>query len=73
MGWMVVNQFNMIWLDMVVILLLVILGLECLFIIGKVCYFVGWLVVMLIDNYYMGYMVILFSCLYWLYGVIKYW
>lgn len=73
MGWMVANQLNMIWLDTVAILPLVILGLERLFTTGKVRYFAGWLAVMLIDNYYMGYMVILFSCLYWLYGATKYW
>lgn len=73
MGWMVANQLNMIWLDTVAILPMVILGLERLFKTGKVRYFAGWLAVMLIDNYYMGYMVILFSCLYWLYGATKYW
>ncbi|BDZ30756.1 YfhO family protein [Lactiplantibacillus sp. WILCCON 0030] len=73
MGWMVANQLNMIWLDTTAILPLVILGLERLFKTGKVRWFAGWLTVMLIDNYYMGYMVILFSCLYWLYGATKYW
>lgn len=73
MGWMIANQLNMIWLDTTAILPLVILGLERLFKTGKVRYFAGWLAVMLIDNYYMGYMVILFSCLYWLYGATKYW
>lgn len=73
MGWMVANQLNMIWLDTTAILPLVILGLERLFKTGKVRWFAGWLAVMLIDNYYMGYMVILFSCLYWLYGATKYW
>ncbi|RRK09513.1 hypothetical protein D1831_12205 [Lactiplantibacillus garii] len=73
MGWMIANQLNMIWLDTTAILPLVILGLERLFKTGKVRYFAGWLAVMLIDNYYMGYMVILFSCLYWLYAATKYW
>ena len=73
MGWMVANQLNMIWLDTTAILPLVVLGLERLFKTGKVRWFAGWLAVMLIDNYYMGYMVILFSCLYWLYGATKYW
>lgn len=73
MGWMIANQLNMIWLDTIAILPLVILGLERLFTTGKVRYFAGWLAVMLIDNYYMGYMVILFSCLYWLYAATKYW
>ncbi|AVK62898.1 hypothetical protein C5Z26_01630 [Lactobacillus sp. CBA3606] len=73
MGWMVANQLNMIWLDTVAILPLVILGLERLFKTGKVRWFAGWLAVMLIDNYYMGYMVVLFACLYWLYGATKYW
>lgn len=73
MGWMVANQLNMIWLDTVAILPMVILGLERLLTTGKVRYFAGWLAVMLIDNYYMGYMVVLFSCLYWLYGVTKHW
>lgn len=73
MGWMIANQLNMIWLDTTAILPMVILGLERLFKTGKVRYFAGWLAVMLIDNYYMGYMVILFSCLYWLYAATKYW
>jgi len=73
MGWMVANQLNLIWLDTTAILPLVILGLERLFKTGKIRWFAGWLTVMLIDNYYMGYMVILFSCLYWLYAATKYW
>ncbi|ETY74496.1 YfhO family protein [Lactiplantibacillus fabifermentans] len=73
MGWMIANQLNMIWLDTTAILPLVILGLERLFTTGKVRWFAGWLAVMLIDNYYMGYMVVIFACLYWVYGATKYW
>ncbi|VDG31274.1 hypothetical protein [Lactobacillus sp. CBA3605] [Lactiplantibacillus mudanjiangensis] len=73
MGWMIANQLNLIWLDTTAILPMVILGLERLFKTGKIRWFAGWLTVMLIDNYYMGYMVILFSCLYWLYAATKYW
>jgi len=73
MGWTIANQLNLIWLDTTIILPLVILGLESLFKTGKIRGLVFWLTVMLIDNYYMAYMVILFSCLYWLYAATKYW
>lgn len=62
-GWMIANQLNMIWLDALIILPLIFYGLIKLLNGGGPGTYLGWLVVMIIDNYYMAWMVCLFTIL----------
>ncbi|EEW52953.1 YfhO family protein [Limosilactobacillus antri] len=62
-GWMIANQLNMIWLDALVILPLIIWGLLKLFYHQRPGCYIFWLAVMMIDNYYMAWMICLFSLL----------
>lgn len=65
-GWIVANQLNLIWLDALIILPLIIWGLIKLTQ-GRGCgTYIGWLAVMLIDNYYMAWMICLFTVLFFL-------
>lgn len=71
MGWMIANQLNLMWLDAVVILPLIVLGLLRL-INGQGCRtYIIWLAALLIINYYMAYMVCLFSILFFIYEAIS--
>lgn len=67
MGWTIANQLNLLWLDAVILLPLVILGFEKLQQNTKSWAYTWWLALLLIVNYYMGYMVCLFMILYFLY------
>ncbi|MHC9532512.1 YfhO family protein [Dellaglioa sp. L3N] len=67
MGWTIANQLNLLWLDAVILLPLVILGFEKLQNKPKSWAYTWWLALLLIVNYYMGYMVCLFMILYFLY------
>lgn len=67
MGWTIANQLNLLWLDAVILLPLVILGFEKLQQNSKSWAYTWWLGLLLIVNYYMGYMVCLFMILYFLY------
>lgn len=62
-GWMIANQLNMIWLDALVILPLIIWGLLKLFYRRQAGTYIFWLAVMMVDNYYMAWMVCLFTLL----------
>lgn len=62
-GWMIANQLNMIWLDALIILPLIFYGLVKIIRGGSVVLYVSWLAVMIIDNYYMAWMICLFSIL----------
>ncbi len=64
MGWMVANQLNLLWIDAVILLPLIFLGLETLIANGKSKLFIGTMAVMLMINYYMAYMIALFSTIY---------
>ncbi|HBO46616.1 MULTISPECIES: YfhO family protein [Pediococcus] len=64
MGFSIANQLNLIWLDAPILLPLIILGIEQIFKTGKIRWFVLWLSLMLIINYYMAYMICIFSVLY---------
>ncbi|MTV81045.1 YfhO family protein [Lactobacillus sp. CRM56-3] len=70
MGWMIANQLNLMWLDAIIILPLIIWGVIRLIDTGKIRTYVGWLAALLIINYYMAFMVCLFTGLffiwYWL-------
>lgn len=62
-GWMIANQLNMIWLDAMIILPLIIWGLLKLIHDGRLGTYIAWLAVMMIDNYYMAWMICLFTIL----------
>ncbi len=65
-GWMVANQLNLMWLDAVIILPLVILGIERLAEKNRLTTYIPWLTSILVINYYMAYMVCLFLIGYFL-------
>ncbi|MGN1279297.1 MAG: YfhO family protein [Limosilactobacillus sp.] len=62
-GWMIANQLNMIWQDALVILPLIIWGLLRLLFDKRPGTYITWLAVMMIDNYYMAWMICLFTIL----------
>lgn len=62
-GWMIANQLNMLWLDALVILPLIVGGLLRLLHDRRPGMYIAWLAVMMIDNYYMAWMICLFSLL----------
>lgn len=62
-GWMIANQFNVIWGDVLWLLPLVINGLLKLVQTGHWQSYVFWLAFLMIDSYYMAWMVCLFTCL----------
>lgn len=66
-GWAVAYQLNLMWLDALIILPLIILGLDLLYETSSYSLYTVMIAVALIDNYYMGYMIILFSGIYFLY------
>ncbi|WP_412988221.1 YfhO family protein [Pediococcus siamensis] len=68
MGFTIANQLNLIWLDVPILLPLIVLGIEQIFRTGKIRWFVLWLTLMLIINYYMAYMICIFSVLYFIYA-----
>ncbi len=59
--------FNVMWLDGVLLLPLLVLGLDRLFAGGKARLYVASLALALATNYYIGYMLCIFSLLYFLY------
>ena len=63
----VVNLMNPMWLDAVILLPLVILGVERLIRYKKVALYIGSLALVFITNYYIGYMVGIFTLMYYVY------
>ncbi|KRO08265.1 hypothetical protein IV59_GL001259 [Paucilactobacillus hokkaidonensis] len=64
MGWMIANQLNVIWLDVLILLPLVVWGLIKLVNENKPWTYIIWFTVLLIDNYYMAWMVALFTIMF---------
>lgn len=64
-GWFVAYYFNIMWLDAVVFLPLVVLGIEKLINEKSFKLYIASLVLTLITNYYMGFMVCIFSVIYY--------
>ncbi|KRM96591.1 hypothetical protein FC19_GL000888 [Liquorilactobacillus aquaticus DSM 21051] len=64
MGWFIANQLNLLWLDAAIFLPLIIYCLIQLTVKGKSIAYILMLGLMLIDNYYMGYMICLFLLLF---------
>ena len=56
--------WNLMWLDGMVFLPLITLGIENIINDGKWKFYSIWLTVMLLANYYVGYMICIFACLY---------
>ncbi|MFL2132304.1 YfhO family protein [Desemzia sp. FAM 24101] len=71
MGYTIVNQFNIMWLDGIIFLPLIILGLERLIKQQKGGFYTVFLAICLISNYYIGYMVCFFLVLYFIFRCIS--
>src|SRR5699024_8535044 len=71
MGWMVANQLNILWLDILFILPLVIDGLIQLTNGGSPWRYVGWLTFAIIDNYYMAWMLAIFTTLFFCWTIAR--
>ncbi|MCT3529722.1 hypothetical protein EFR49_09660 [Latilactobacillus curvatus] len=63
-GFVAMNFYNLMWLDALIFLPLVILGLERLFLKGRPGLYIWMLVATIFTNYYLGYMSCLFAVLY---------
>nr|WP_319218839.1 YfhO family protein [uncultured Trichococcus sp.] len=68
MGYVIVNQLNVMWLDGLVFLPLIILGLEKLLLGESGLYYSLFLGVMLISNYYIGFMICVFLVFYYVFA-----
>ncbi len=66
-GYFIAYYWNIMWLDSFYLFPLVILGIEKIISTGKMKLYIVSLALTLITNYYMGYMVCIFSVLYFLY------
>lgn len=64
MGWMVANQLNLLWLDVLFLLPLVIDGLLQMHQGGSPWRYICWLTFAIIDNYYMAWMLAVFTLLF---------
>lgn len=64
MGWMVANSLNLLWLDVLALLPLVVYGLLKISRQESPLPYIGWLTLLMIDNYYMAWMVALFTILF---------
>lgn len=65
-GWFIANDLNLLWLDAAILLPLVIYHLERLFTQKKWWRYSLILAATIISNYYIGYMIALFVCLYFI-------
>lgn len=63
-GWMIANQLNVMWLDGIVLLPIIILGINQILKNNKYYLFIISYTAMLIINYYIAYMITLFSIIY---------
>lgn len=71
MAYTIVNQLNVMWLDGLVFLPLIVLGVEKI-IDGEKGYFYSLMLgIMLFSNYYIGYMICLFIVLYFIFALVK--
>ncbi|KRM21171.1 YfhO family protein [Latilactobacillus graminis] len=72
-GFAIANQFNVMWLDALVWLPLIILGIDRLFTRRYFWWYPLSLTILLISNYYMGYMVCLFVIAYFAWACVHHW
>ncbi len=66
MGYVVMYYLNIMWLDGIILLPLVLIGVEKLIKKKKKVFFIVFLAIMMLDNFYISYMVGVFSFLYFL-------
>ena len=71
MGYMLVYQQNIMWLDGVILLPLVIMGIDRIFENRSFLFYSFFLGLSLVTNYYIGYMICIFSVIYALMKVIS--
>lgn len=71
MGWMIANQLNVIWLDVLYLLPPIIWGLIKLVNENKPWVYIIWFSALLIVNYYMAWMVAIFTILFMLWQLTK--
>lgn len=64
--------FNYMWIDNIILLPLVILGIEKIFRENKYSYYLIFLTLAIIFNFYIGYMICIFSVIYFIYDSIIY-
>lgn len=72
-GWMIANQLNLMWFDVVICLPLVAYGIDELIKSLKPWPFMAWLLVAIITNYYMAWMLCLFIIGYFGYAICRDW
>lgn len=65
-GWIIANQLNIIWLDAMILLPIIVLGIDNIINNNKSKLYILSLSIMIIVNYYMAYMVCIFSLLYFI-------
>ncbi len=66
-GYMLAYYWNVMWLDAMVLLPIVVLGIERIINHGKMATYVTGLALTMFSNYYMSYMMCLFSVIYFIY------
>lgn len=66
-GWMIANQLNIMWLDGMIFLPIIILGVNKIVEKNNCKTYIIALSLMIIINYYIGYMICIFSLLYFIY------
>ncbi|WP_286136238.1 YfhO family protein [Philodulcilactobacillus myokoensis] len=66
-GWIIANQLNIIWLDGMIFLPLIIMGMRKLFFKQQIKLYIISLTAMLIINYYIAYMIIIFVGIYFVF------
>ena len=71
-AYMMVQMHNLMWIDAVILLPLVVLGIEQLIKFGKYKLYIVTLALTMISNYYIGYMVCIFVVLYYFYYMFAY-
>ena len=72
MSYVVVHMNNIMWIDAVILLPLVILGVEQLIKYGKYKLYIVALALTMMSNYYIGYMVCIFVAMYYFYYMLAY-
>lgn len=72
-GYVIANLLNIMWLDALIALPLVTLGISNIFTKQKFNFYTTWLTFILIVNYYMGYMICIFACLFFIWSLVYYW
>lgn len=72
-GYMLAYYWNVMWLDAVVLLPVVLYGIERIIDNGKIGIYVTGLALTMFSNYYMSFMICIFSCIYFFYYfILKY-